>query len=91
MLFVDYNTSSSPPYFSHKVAGVPVLTNTWAFPPSRMTDVLNLTYGDTSIDSQAGKMLGNLVLLQVGPHTQGLAPHWPSRTSGRWCTPGRRT
>ena len=72
LLFVDYNTSSSLPYFSRKVAGVPVLTNTWAFPPSRMSEVMKLTYGFTKIDSPASQLLGNLALLQVWPHTREL-------------------
>jgi hypothetical protein len=41
-IWTDYNSSSNVHYFTSPHAPVPILTNTWAYPPSVMTEVLDV-------------------------------------------------
>jgi len=49
--FVDQNPSSSVVFYATKISGAPVLTNTWATPPGRNSEVFDLGGGRLPIST----------------------------------------
>lgn len=71
-IFTDYNSSSNVALLCPKATGVPLLTNTWAMPVSRMSEVLAICAAarDESILKTWGM---DAVVLQVWQPTNPLA------------------
>ncbi|MGB2822874.1 MAG: hypothetical protein WBF17_17965, partial [Phycisphaerae bacterium] len=63
-LWTDYNSSSNLHYFTRPHRPVPVLTNTWAYPPGVMRQALDYAIGRRPFSEQADCQI---VVLQVMP------------------------
>ena len=71
-VFTDQPSSSSVVFFSEKVTGVPILTNTWATPSDRFRAIIELgagTRGPELLDEWGL----DVAVLRVWPSTAGLA------------------
>ena len=63
-LWTDYDSSSNLHYFTRPRRPVPILTNTWAYPPRVMRQVLDYAIGRRAFSEQADCQI---VVLQVMP------------------------
>ena len=66
-IYTDYNSSSSIAWFSAKTAGVPTLTNTWAYPPGRMRLVVSDLYNQAKFSPIARSWGMDFAVIQVWP------------------------
>ncbi len=89
-LFVDQATSSSIAFFARSARGVPLLTNTWATPVSRMREVIAITSGKAPLDPTARQWGMDVVVLKVAAPTRPLAqtlvasPDWALVYAETW-------
>lgn len=81
-VWTDYNSSSSAHYFTTPHASVPVLTNTWAYPPTVMQTVLQAGIGAVPFDLIADAYDVHVALLRVDDSTSALA--YQLSQSKRW-------
>ncbi len=72
-LWCDYNISSNLHYFTRPRPDVPILTNTWAYPPTVMRDVLAIARGRLGWRSEFDRLGVQIVALRVTQTTQPLA------------------
>ena len=81
-LWTDYDSSSNVYYFTRPHRSVPVLTNTWAYPPAVMADVLECCQDKARFEKAAGDYGVEVVVVFVrdttGPLVTALAddPAW---------------
>jgi hypothetical protein len=64
-IFTDYNSSSNLYYFLRPHRDVPILTNTWAYPPATMKRVLMVIRGREPFGSFATQFNVQLAVLRV--------------------------
>jgi len=64
-LWTDYNSSSNAYYFTRPHRDVPILTNTWAYPPQVMRRVLNCSIGRAPFDRVVDEFGCRTVLLHM--------------------------
>ena len=69
-VWTDYNTSSNIHYFVSPHPPVPILTNTWAYPPAVMQDVLDCSQGLLHFAEVERRYAPDAVALQNG-YTSG--------------------
>ena len=70
-IFTDQPNSSSVAFFSKKVTGVPVLTNTWAMPADRFDTLLRLCAGRQGLE-QLDAWGFDVAVIRVWPSTREL-------------------
>jgi hypothetical protein len=66
-VFTNFNASSSVLFFSRKTVGVPILTNTWAYPPERKSRLMRILSGSEWIDPFAREAGFDMVVLYALP------------------------
>ena len=71
-VYIDFNGSSNLMFLSHKVQGVPILTNTWAYPVSRKRMLTRLAAGQDDFNGRTRKWGMDVAVLYVGDDTQPL-------------------
>ena len=64
-LFCDYNSSSNLYYFVRPHPSLPILTNTWAYPPDTMREVLRVVRGRSSFAAFARRYNLDIAVLRV--------------------------
>jgi hypothetical protein len=69
-VFADYNISSGVLYFTRMAESVPLVTNTWAYPPGRMERVLMLSAGKLPPDPTLRDWGMDLVVTQFYPQQE---------------------
>jgi len=74
-VWTDYNSSSNLHYFTQPHPDVPILTNTWAYPPDVMTMVLDAGRDAASFIAAAKHYAVEVVVLRVDSASGRLARH----------------
>lgn len=88
-VFADQPISGSVVFFSEKASACELLTNTWAFPPSRMMTVLQLGAGVAPV-AQLDAWGLDAAVVQVWPVNRALAanlladPNWAAVHAEAW-------
>ncbi len=97
-VFTNFNASSAVLFLSRQVTAVPILTNAWAYPPSRKTRLLKMQSGDEWIDPFAHDAGLDIAVFYALPSIRPLlsrlatAPDWvPVHLEGAYVVFARRT
>lgn len=72
-IWTDYNSSSNLHYFTTPHRPVPILTNTWAYPPGVMQEVLRVGAGSTPFAPLQSRDAIGAVVLRIDRSTAPLA------------------
>ena len=72
-MWTDYDSSSDLYYFTRPHRDVPILTNTWAYPPQVMAEVLGVCRGEIPFEQVQRKYNLQIVVLCVGRSSAALA------------------
>jgi tetratricopeptide (TPR) repeat protein len=72
-MWTDYDSSSDLYYFTRPHRDVPILTNTWAYPPQVMAEVLGVCRGEIPFEQVQRKYDLQIAVLSVGRSSAALA------------------